>query len=802
MTAPSLAVFSPLPPQPSGIADYNTELLLPALAERADVIAVVPDELVSVVEAPVPVVGSGADRAAPGTRRPIYHVGNDAALHGWIHDALLHQPGLVVLHDPSMLDFYAASLTPEAFAAEVRHNYDDVRVARPEREGIDRGDPDPLAVRLERRVVDASLGVIVHSEWAHDEITARCPTASVFHVPLAAPSGPLDRFGPDPRQHFGWSEDDVVFGVPAAFARRRRAAYTARLFAVVLRSVPHARLLLTGRVDDPAALDDARTVLAEEDVAYAAGTLTDVPEPEFRAALAISDVVVDLRWPSAGEFPASVALACSAGKPVIVSDLPQLRHLDDRFCWRVPADPLGGAAPTVQAMIRAAGDRAGTRTAGEAARAHAEAEWTPARVAGRYLEVLAAVERDPPRRAVAVTPPIRTEALHGVNAIGDFDATTGLMEAGRRIVSGIVTAGVDVAVTRLASHADRNATRTTPTLAHLPAGRPHAIDLWLLNINELGLVTDVDLRPPDQPRYAIGCWFWELTGMPPGLSTQLQRVDEVWVASQFVRESMRAAAPAGLPVHVMGCLVEAPAPPTIWRSPPLADPDSTTFFFNFDVNSTPARKNPWAVIEAFREAFPPGDRGRAASLIVKVQHLERVPAFEAALRDAIADVRGVLIDAELTRAQMNALLGSIDVYVSLHRSEGFGLGIAEAMYLGKPAIVTAYSGNMDFTDAANSCLVGYRLRTIESGDHAALPGAAILYLPGLEWADPSVEDAARWMRLLHDRPSLRGRIGQAAAATIRQRYSPRMVQARLARRLSQIQVGLDALPRTPLRSAR
>ena len=155
-------------------------------------------------------------RAAPGTRRPIYHVGNDAALHGWIHDALLHQPGLVVLHDPSMLDFYAASLTPEAFAAEVRHNYDDVRVARPEREGIDRGDPDPLAVRLERRVVDASLGVIVHSEWAHDEITARCPTASVFHVPLAAPSGPLDRFGPDPRQHFGWSEDDVVSSAPTS----------------------------------------------------------------------------------------------------------------------------------------------------------------------------------------------------------------------------------------------------------------------------------------------------------------------------------------------------------------------------------------------------------------------------------------------------------------------------------------------------------------------------------------------------------------------------------------------------------
>ena len=121
---------------------------------------------------------------------------------------------------------------------------------------------------------------------------------------------------------------------------------------------------------------------------------------------------------------------------------------------------------------------------------------------------------------------------------------------------------------------------------------------------------------------------------------------------------------------------------------------------------------------------------------------------------------------------MNALLGSIDVYASLHRAEGFGLGIAEAMSLGKPVIVTAYSGNMDYTTRTNSCLVGYHLRPIEESDLGMSPHAKVVYEPGLIWAEPNISQAARWMRYLYDHPEERTRIGAAGAATVRNQFNP------------------------------
>jgi glycosyltransferase involved in cell wall biosynthesis len=111
------------------------------------------------------------------------------------------------------------------------------------------------------------------------------------------------------------------------------------------------------------------------------------------------------------------------------------------------------------------------------------------------------------------------------------------------------------------------------------------------------------------------------------------------------------------------------------------------------------------------------------------------------------------------------------VYVSLHRSEGFGLGLAEAMYVGTPVIATAYSGNMDFTAPDNSCLVGYSMRSVSALDHLHYPQAEALYRSGLVWADPDVELAARWMRLLYQRPDLRLEIGSRAAAAIRRDYA-------------------------------
>ena len=135
---------------------------------------------------------------------------------------------------------------------------------------------------------------------------------------------------------------------------------------------------------------------------------------------------------------------------------------------------------------------------------------------------------------------------------------------------------------------------------------------------------------------------------------------------------------------------------------------------------------------------------------------------------------------------MSSLIACCDVYVSLHRSEGFGLGIAEAMLAGRPAVATAYSGNLDFMTYQNSCLVGYRLTDVTTAEIHFNPGMEIVYEPDQLWADADVAQAARWMRTLYENPGLRERLGAAGSATIRTRYNSAVAGAAAAARLKKI----------------
>jgi len=357
----------------------------------------------------------------------------------------------------------------------------------------------------------------------------------------------------------------------------------------------------------------------------------------------------------------------------------------------------------------------------------------------------------------------------GVNVIGDFSATTGLMEAGRRLLRSLLDAGVPVSLEPHSSGATPSSTRLTPEIERLPRGRPHPIDLLLLNVNETAAVPEAWLREPVLPHYVIGAWFWELSGLPDEVADQTVRVDEIWVASTFVRDAFRGI--TRKPVTVVPPAVSMPVTTGFDATRFGVRTDALVYFFNFDALSTAARKNPWGVVDAFARAFTPDERSHQVQLVIKVHNLERAPALAGALRDAVASVDGLLVNAELHRDEMNGLLGRTDVYVSLHRSEGFGLGLSEAMYLGKPVIATAYSGNMDFTTPENSCLVGYSMKRVAVGDHRHYRPAEVLYRPGLVWADPDVGLAARWMRLLYERPALRDEIGSRAAIAIRRDFS-------------------------------
>jgi len=206
-------------------------------------------------------------------------------------------------------------------------------------------------------------------------------------------------------------------------------------------------------------------------------------------------------------------------------------------------------------------------------------------------------------------------------------------------------------------------------------------------------------------------------------------------------------------------------------------PGEFVFLFSYDFNSFAARKNPEAVIAAFREAFADGARG--VRLLVKSTNGVRFPDKLAALQRSVADDPRIEVrDGFLSRDEMFGLQNTIDCYVSLHRSEGFGLGMAECMYLGKPVIATGYSGNLDFMNHDNSLLVDCRMVPLHEGDYP--------YWQGQHWADPDIAHAAHLMRQVYESREFAQHIGAVAAASIRRSNSKAVCGAAVTARLQEI----------------
>jgi glycosyltransferase involved in cell wall biosynthesis len=201
------------------------------------------------------------------------------------------------------------------------------------------------------------------------------------------------------------------------------------------------------------------------------------------------------------------------------------------------------------------------------------------------------------------------------------------------------------------------------------------------------------------------------------------------------------------------------------------------FYFSFDLRSYARRKNPLAAVEAFRRAFP----RRIAPAVLALKTIGSGWRYEE--RDALAtaicgDPRIVLIDGEFSRRRAIALLALTDCFVSLHRAEGFGRGPAEAMLLGKPVIVTDYSGTCDFATRETALLVDYELVAVGAEEY---PGS-----DGQVWAEPDIEGAAAAMRKIVGDSALGQRLGGAGRALIRRCFDPAEAGARYLARLAAI----------------
>ena len=366
----------------------------------------------------------------------------------------------------------------------------------------------------------------------------------------------------------------------------------------------------------------------------------------------------------------------------------------------------------------------------------------------------------------------------GVGVFGYLKAESGVGEGARGSVLSLEAAGVPVKAINVDVRAFANQERSLPLAES--RGNPFAVNLVHLNADQVATLPEQIGAENYAGRYTIGFWAWELAEFPDALVPAFEAVHEVWVPSRFVADALRAK--TSKPVRVMPHRVEVTPPGAVSRAKFGLRDETVVFLAAVDFNSFLERKNIVGVVEAFRMAFP--DRGEKAQLVVKAHggtNAFRTP--RAQLLAAVAsDPRITVIDRVMPRPEVTELQAACDVFVSLHRAEGFGLPIAECMALGKAVIATDYSGSTDFVLADCAMPVPYRL--VEVGEKAYPLGG------GQRWAEPDRGEAARLMRLLAGDAQLRARLGDAAAAKVRAMLIGRAIGARMAERLAEIRAEL------------
>ncbi len=257
--------------------------------------------------------------------------------------------------------------------------------------------------------------------------------------------------------------------------------------------------------------------------------------------------------------------------------------------------------------------------------------------------------------------------------------------------------------------------------AYLDDTMPHAVTIIFVNPDYLAQALASISLARGQGRYLIACWFWELERLPDSWLPALELVDEVMVATGFVEKAVVHATrkPVMRIPMPLGVLNDSGLQRVDFGLPE----DAFVFLTSFDFSSRMERKNPEAVIRAFREAFP--TQRRDVRLLVKSSNGHRFPHLLKHLLALVdGDERIIIRDEVIAREHLNALQRCCDAYVSLHRAEGFGLGLAECMAMGKPVIATGWSGNMEFMDADSAGLVDFTLVPVREGEYPAGRGSA------------------------------------------------------------------------------
>ncbi|MGO4168384.1 glycosyltransferase [Novosphingobium sp. YAF33] len=323
-----------------------------------------------------------------------------------------------------------------------------------------------------------------------------------------------------------------------------------------------------------------------------------------------------------------------------------------------------------------------------------------------------------------------------ISVIGYLTTDTGVGEVGRLTLksltaSGRRTEGLDIDLNVASS---RTNVEMQSLIKDKAAGRLH---IFNINADQLPLVQQGYEDRLSKGAYRVAMPFWELAEFPDPWIRSFDQVDEIWAPSRFIQ--------AGLVMKTKKPVIHMPVAldftiDQVFDRKALGLPENRfLFLFSFDFLSFRSRKNPEAVIDAFTAAFKGTPYRDHVSLVIKCVNSRHRPDELKRIKEAVGSSLDVhVVEAELTRSEMLGLVKAADCVVSLHRSEGLGLLVAEAMALGTPVIATDYSATTELVTAATGYPVEYKIKELQPGDYP--------FAMGQIWADPDISHAAWQMR--------------------------------------------------------
>jgi glycosyltransferase involved in cell wall biosynthesis len=446
-----IAYCSPLPPQRSGIADYSAELL-PHLAEHCEIELIVEEGL-------RPERGLAERFPVHGYRAleqgrfdaVLYQLGNNRDYHASIYRALLEHPGIVVLHE-FVLHHLVRDLTlfsgdPQGYVREMAWAYGRTGEAMARR-CLETGVPlDPWSYPLFERIVDASLGIIVHNRFTRDRVLASRPLARIATIPHHLSLGDVpDVSVGEARAALGIAPGTFAVATFGFLTASKRPEVLLRAFARLRREVPGARLLIVGEVSPHYDFARIFTPDLQEGVTVTGRLELD----RFLLYMRAVDVAVNLRHPTAGETSGTVIRLLGMGKPLIVNNTGAFAEIPDDGCAKVDLDET--EEELLFSYLRLlASDEALRRRMGENARRHMEAHHSLAGSARAYADFLRETVETGARPFRAVSPLVPyppedvlsdlvREATADMADLGVEEADDDLL---REVAAAIVDLGID-----------------------------------------------------------------------------------------------------------------------------------------------------------------------------------------------------------------------------------------------------------------------------------------------------------------------------------------------------------------------